>query len=497
MRVISAIALIAITALTGLAQTSGAKRGLSWDEAALPLQQHHMELMTPGINWVYNWGNTPRNPELYGSASLSYAPMCWNSNFNEAAIRDYLNAHPETRYLLGFNEPNFSSQSNMTPAYAASQWPRLEAIAADYEGLKLVAPALNFTGERVGGRMWSPYEWLDEFVRLYPEARIDCLALHCYMNWYSANTWFATEYIYSDLYDPTKRDVYGRYPNLVNYLDAYKAEHGHFPPMMLTEFCAWENDGTINGVDFQIDQMTQKVQKLEQSDLVEGYAWFIGNVAAGTYPYMGFIEAANANSGLSDLGKVYVHMSSFDTDRHYAPGENISAKDYVDATTDERLVRVRPNSDAASDSPLQIELTPGAYVQYSIEVAEKGDYMFTLHMSTASDIAMMLYVDNRRTSTSTLPSTSGQWADRAFPAQLESGIHDITFFNASDTPLLLNDWHFEVKNSGLTEIAGTEEENAAEYYTLQGLPAAEPANGLYIKRTAGADKGTLIILTNN
>ena len=51
--------------------------------------------------------------------------------------------------------------------------------------------------------------------------------------------------------------------------------------MMLTEFCSWENDGTITGVDFQIDQMTQKLQKLEQSDLVEGYAWFMANADGG------------------------------------------------------------------------------------------------------------------------------------------------------------------------------------------------------------------------
>ena len=41
---------------------------------------------------------------------MHFAPMCWNSYYNANAIRSYIDSHPETRYLLGFNEPNFSAQ---------------------------------------------------------------------------------------------------------------------------------------------------------------------------------------------------------------------------------------------------------------------------------------------------------------------------------------------------------------------------------------------------
>ena len=47
------------------------------------------------------------------------------------------------KYLLGFNEPNFKNQANMTPAQAVEVWPRLEAIAEEF-GLGLVGLAVNY-----------------------------------------------------------------------------------------------------------------------------------------------------------------------------------------------------------------------------------------------------------------------------------------------------------------------------------------------------------------
>ena len=44
--------------------------------------------------------------------------MAWNGAYSAARIRAWLDAHPESRYLLGFNEPNFYDQARMTPAEA-------------------------------------------------------------------------------------------------------------------------------------------------------------------------------------------------------------------------------------------------------------------------------------------------------------------------------------------------------------------------------------------
>lgn len=469
--------------LSAEVSAKSSKRGICWDEHNVALNTDHASLFSPGVSWAYNWGPDAACPEAYGP-ELNFLPMAWNGTYNATRIRAWLEAHPESRYLLGFNEPNFSDQARMTPAEAAEAWPALEALAAKF-GVKLVAPALNFSASQVGGRVWNPYEWYDEFFRIYPGARVDCLAMHCYMNWYTANTWLATEYFYADLYNPEK-ECYGRYPNLVKYLDDFKAANGHFPRMMLTEFCSWENDGTIKDVNFQIDQMTQKVQKLEQSDLVEGYAWFMANSGGGAsaYPYMSLLERNTADSPLSDLGKVYVGMSDFDTERHYGPGEVIAAKSYVDATTDDRVIRVRPNSEPASDIDLQIEIPAAGYAHYLVDIPADGDYKFLFHIKADAATSVTLYVDNKKNTSAKVEPTSGAWMDAELSATLTEGKHRIMPYNSGSSPLLMNSLSYTATN-GIGSVQIADHVTISSIYDLGGRCLGNPelstlARGVYM-----------------
>ena len=432
---------------SALAQQRSAKRGIGWDEKTQPLSETTIATMAPGVSWVYNWAVAPASTltSLGPGGSIEFVPMCWNAAYNETVLRNYLTTLPGVKLLLGFNEPNFSSQSNMTPQQAASTWPRLEQLARDF-GLLLAAPALNFTGEYVGGRVWSPYEWLDEFFRLYPAAKVDYLALHCYMNWCSSTIWFATEYFYKDLYDTKKTDVYGRYPHLVSYLDSYRQANGHFPRMYLTEFCAWEGnkDGFTLNADSQIDQMTQKVQQLELSELVAGYAWFIGNASGGSssYPYMSLFEHNASSSDLPALGKVYVYMSSFDTSKYYAPGETIQAKDYVNASTDSQAPRLRPNTESGSTTPLQVEWRGSSWMAYQVDVPETGSYQLTLHAKSAQANSIRIYRDALSAANklfdAKLPSTGDAWGDVSLELSLPAGRYSLLLYNMSQNAILLN-----------------------------------------------------------
>lgn len=481
---------------TAFAQQRSVKRGVGWDESSHHISEPTISKLAPGVSWYYNWGQAPQGTAslLDAEDGVAYIPMCWNNGFSESALLGYLNGsrdlmanRPEhLRVLLGFNEPNFSSQSNMTPQQAATAWPRLEQIAEDY-GLELVAPALNFSGEQVGGKVWGPYDWYNEFFRIYPEARVDYLALHCYMNWYSSNTWFATEYFYKDLYDSTKRDVYGKYPYLKQYLDNYKEAHGHFPKMFLTEFCAWENDGTITGVDFQIDQMTQKVQKLEQSELVAAYAWFMANAGNGAsaYPYMSIFQTNNASSALSTLGQVYVHMSSFDTEKYYAPGEQIMAKDYVDASTDDIQVKVRPNSDMGSDIPLQIELQSGSWATYQVDLSEAATLTVVLRAKSSADNNVRVYYDEfkstKKVFDGTVTSTINLWSDREVTTtkNIPAGQHDIIIYNGSTTSLFLNSMEIK-QTTGIESLTPSpSRKGEGSIYDLSGRKVVTP-KGIYI-----------------
>lgn len=482
-------------AMPVLAQTKSAKRGIGWDEKMQTISSAPIEKLAPGVSWLYNWGQKP-NGDVSGlgpGRDIEYVPMCWNAGYNETELRQWLTDNPGVKYLLGFNEPNFSAQANMTPAQAAEAWAKLEQIANDFD-LRLVAPALNFTGEKVGGRTWSPYEWLDEFLRIYPEAKFDCLALHCYMNWFSASTWFATEYFYKDLYDE-QNEAYGRYPNIVKYLDDYKAANGHFPRMMLTEFCSWENDGTVTGTDFQIDQMTQKVQKLEQSDLVEGYAWFMATGSASAYPYYSLFESNSPSSALSTLGTVYVNMSSFDTDKFYTTGELIQAKDYTDASTDNQQVRLRPNTESGSELPLQVEMQSGSWAQYQLSVPAAGDYTVTMHICSGTASNVFFYVDGKKQTSNTLASTGGAWSDVSFSTRIPSGEHSVMIYNAGTEPFLINRFRLDASSTGVSAPTADTASCAHDGVEVYGLDGKRIANAKSLSEL-NLERGIYIVLTS-
>ncbi len=464
---------------TATAQIKSPKRGIGWDEKTQKLSNAPIDKLLPGVSWIYTWGETPLGTadKLGNENGIMFIPMAWGRNFNETSIHNYIKEHSSAKYLLGFNEPNFAAQANMTPAEAASLWKVLEDIASEFD-LRLVAPALNFSGEKVGARVWGIYDWLDEFIRSYKEAKsrlpkIDCLALHCYMNWYGANSWFVNEYFYTDIFkDGNDR----KYPSIVELLTSVKEATGHYPRMMLTEFCSWEGDkdGFVTNVDNQIDQMTQRIQKMEQSDLVEGYAWFMANANASEYPYMSVFETNNADSDLSTLGKVFVNMSGFDLTRYYIPGEIVDAKDYIDATTDDQIVRLRPNTDPESDHPLQIQLTaadPGkgkySAATYRIDVPSSGTYTFTLHAKGADATLRIKAPGNDNNTELTIAGQPNEWADYTTNITLSAGKNDIKITNLSTNPVLLNSWKFDT-GTGIASISPTPG-GSYTVYNLQGV----------------------------
>ena len=451
-----------VSATTAFAQQRSAKRGMGWDEANQQLTNAPLQKMAPGVSWIYNWGQTVQgSPTVIGQGDgkIAYAPMCWNGDFNETALRNYLTTHQgEVEFLLGFNEPNLTwnhGGSQMTPQQAANAWPKVKQIAKDF-GLKLVAPALNFSGDQVSGRVWSPFEWYDEFFRLCTDTEIEYLAFHSYMNWYSAVNWVATEYFYTDKEDGNLMSATNKaqYPNLVKFLEDFKTANGHYPQMMLTEFCSWEGDkdGYVSSVNSQIDQMTQKIQKLEQSDLVAGYAWFMGNTtqAPTAYPYNSIFQSNTASSQLSELGQVYVYMSAFDKEKYYASGETVLAKDYVDASMDNQQVKVRPNSDTGSDVPLQIELQSGAWATYQVDIPETAVLTLNMRAKSEGDNNVRIYYDEfkstRKIFDGTVASTANTWADREVVStkNIPAGKHTIIIWNGSSTSLFLNSFQVSV-----------------------------------------------------
>lgn len=496
-RTLTLLAALLLLATQGEAQMKrSVKRGIC--ENDIYYTEGWVDSLKCGVSWTYDWTITPRNPNKWNAIpsnlgpglDMDFAPMCWNADYDEATLRSYLSTHPGVKYLLGFNEPNFSAQAKLTPAQAAQKWPALEQIAADY-GLELVSPALNFTGETVGGRVWQPYDWLDTFIAEYrsrygKDPRMDYIALHCYMNWSGALEWFVNDYMLSDIYN-SENDA--TCANIRGYF-----ERNGKKQVMLTEFCAWEGDkdGFTTSVDSQIEQMVLKVQAMELSPNVAAYAWFMGKGgrSLSDSPYYRVFQDNTDNSRLSRLGTIYANLSSFDTTWYHPAGTRVAAKDYVGSSN----VKVDLNTDGQSDQKIEVKEffrysawdgTHTPSLDYQVDIPAAGQYDISLRVKSSGTASLQLWVDGTQVGTQSVAATSGQWATRTIKATLPAGEHTLRLVNTQTSAFALNWFTIELP-SAIGQVAADAAGQAAPspYYRTDGTVVSRqslPAErGIYV-----------------
>jgi hypothetical protein len=255
--------------------SKSAKRGIAYDLTS----PSDFAALSPGVSWWYNWSPSPNSavPSDYATRyDMDFYPMLWNGNFNATNIVAYLKANPEIKYLLVLNEPNLTSQANLTPQQAAQLWPQYEAISAQ-TGVKIVGPAITW-GSMPGYQ--DPVQWLDAFYSAYRTAnnnrdpQIDYLAFH----WY--------DYGLDD-----QLDRLGKYRK----------------SFWVTEFANWhsQNDGAqITTIDEQEKQMTEMVATCESRVDVFRYAWFTGRWSPDPH----HTSLLGAPGELTPLGTTYLSL---------------------------------------------------------------------------------------------------------------------------------------------------------------------------------------------
>jgi hypothetical protein len=240
---------------------TGCKRGLAYGANSMA----DLQALSSGVSWFYNWGLTPDQgvATSYASAGFEYVPMVWGSDSvsgaNTAVTTD-------EHYLLTFNEPDFNSQSNLTPAQAAALWPQIEQTAAAHN-LAIVSPALNYCGG--GCNETSPFDWFDAFFAACKDCKVDYLAVH----WYACT-----------------KDA------LTNYIGMMK-QYGK--PIWLTELSCL--DGGDTSLATEQAYMTDALTYLESEPAVVRYAWFTGR-----FPQTPTINLLGDDGKLTALGQQYV-----------------------------------------------------------------------------------------------------------------------------------------------------------------------------------------------
>lgn len=342
--------IIAAALLTGglTAAAKAPKRGISENEIRFKAE---LALLAKHTTWFYNWGNSFGNTYLGENPGMEFVPMCWNGSYSEDKIRAYAKSHPETKYLLGFNEPNFSNQANMTPQAAAAAWPRVQALAKEL-GLKLVAPAMNYSPNPP---YQSPTLWFDEFVALVGLDAFDFLAVHSY----------------------------GGYGNITELATTFHERYGK--DVWVTEFCLWPDEGNPNSYvspEAQIASMIQTVEWLEKTPWIFRYAWFkaIGTSDADKGPNFGLVAQGSKENErtLSEQGKVYYNMPVFDPEVYHGVNAWVPTQDF----SAQNGILLGSNTDTQIDAAIEVtRLNGGAWVDYQFDVPADGDYVLTLRVA--------------------------------------------------------------------------------------------------------------------
>jgi len=339
---------------TPVYQKKSSKRGVAF---AFQLEDD-IRLLSPGISWSYNW--SPSQPIAYGKLmienDIDFYPMAWNS-INEEELREYILRYPDCEYLLAFNEPNLTSQANMTPQEAAARWPEVKAIA-DELGLKVISPAMNY-GTLEGYH--DPIVWLDEFFELVPLSHFDGIAIHCYMS---------KGYL------------------LKRYVQRFKKYN---KALWLTEFCAWDDNLTQ---EKQREYMSDAINYLEGDPWVFRYAWFKPRYSTGSdaFPYMALLHKSYPVE-LTELGQVYTQMSSQDKTCYYVEEQTIEAEHYsaicISESTEDTTwtpgPQLRLSSDAPNESLELYNFVSGQWVEYQIAPEKEQGYTLELRYACIGD----------------------------------------------------------------------------------------------------------------
>jgi hypothetical protein len=377
--------------ITGIysASAQSEKRGIAYGYHS----PEDMEALSPDVTWWYNWSVTPESSvaNVFQDYDFEFVPMAWNGNYNEAELRAFLSGHPETKYILAFNEPNFLEQANMTPSEAAAEWPRLEAIADEFD-LEIVGPAVNFCGDCVtenGATYYDPFEYLDDFFEACEGCRVDHIAVHSYMNSVDALKWYIGEF-----------KKYGK-------------------PIWLTEFNAWEDNPKFN-LEQQMNYMIGAVDFLESDPDVFRYSWFIGRWnGINNYPH---IELLASNGELTVLGETYKKMPVHDENRVVQIPATIEAEEYNRMSG----IQIQKTADETGFANVGY-IDAGDWLEYKIETPDSGRYNVDFRIASAQTAVFAFVTDGREVFKQTVHNTAGwqNWETVSNTVMLSAGVHTI------------------------------------------------------------------------
>lgn len=242
------------------------KAGMAWANSnAVSIRQYEV---TGKVSWYYTWSSNPV------TADLEFVPLLWGTKtldqFSLTIQPTLSQTRPIITAVLGMNEPDQTSQSNLTALEGAQMWKSyLEPLRVN--GVRLGSPAIS---SAPAGKTWLQ----DFFTVCAGNCTVDFIAL----NWYGVNATQFIQYLY---------DLHGTFQK----------------PLWVTE---WACQNYVN-VQQQCSEneivhfMNETQSFMDGADFVERYAWFgaMKQLPQGVNPDNALMDT---NGDINALGRQYI-----------------------------------------------------------------------------------------------------------------------------------------------------------------------------------------------
>jgi len=435
------VSIVLLNSIQTRAQFRSEKRGIAFGYHS----ESDLKAISEGISWWYNWAVTPDTQvkSVYENYDMDFVPMLWNDRSDTAQVRAFLKTHPNVKYILGFNEPNFKTQANMTPAKAAANWPRIEELADEF-GLKIVAPAVNYCDQCVDipgtTNDSNPFAYLDAFFAECTNCRVDYIAVHNYMCYTSALQ-----------------------SNIEGYLKYGKK-------IWLTEFACWDQAAiTLN---MQKNLVLGAIDYLENNTNIFRYSWFTGD-RSGKWPYLDIYGSKPGE--LTELGQLYVNFYPIhDTAAYYPVPGRIEAESYNAMSG----IQLEATSDFDGFANVGY-FDAGDWLQYHVEVPDSGEYYLYIRVSGNAATSLEVLEDDLSLANFSIPSSGGwqNWRTLEQPIVLTKGKHRLKFYTPTGS-LNVNWIHFNKSPN-----------HAPEVFADEDTTLYQPENAIFLAATGIDEDG--------
>jgi hypothetical protein len=395
-RMVSAFLLAMMIASDGLAQVQivncdapvqSRKRGL----AVNTLSPADFQVLAPGVSWFYDWG--VNNWTVPSGVAMSYIPMVWNGSSGfQTALTSYLAAGNRPWRVFTLNEPNFTTQANMTPESSAATFQQVSAICAPYK-IPVVGPHMAIgTPANQSITAYDPIE-NSNVTYTYQEPYLDAFQYYCGTN------------------EPVGMSThsYGGYGEITWITGTMRTD---FPTqtVWLTEF----NPSSIGtSASTVLANLIPSVDYCERTPWIEGYSWFMSRITGDTND-----SILTTSSGiLTPAGQAYVQMPVHQTNIFYLIPGRLQAERYITETN----MNIIPTTDTNGLADMQ-SAAAGSTLDYQLQVNSAGNY--PLHFRMTGPVGQISVYEKGVLLGAVTPSTTS-WSSPSLTVSLPAGLQTL------------------------------------------------------------------------